>query len=268
MKILNDKFHNLNLVLTSRYYREFLKLLFTYGKVKRNERKTIKYLNHKITVSDCLSFIFQFKEMYVKGYYEFNSECKAPVIFDCGSNIGVSVLFFKDKYPDAIIKAFEADPNISELLNKNLTTNSVNDVEVISKAVWVNNEGIEFGLEGADASSIFSNNKKIRVPSIRLKDEIEMEGKIDLLKLDIEGAETEVIEDCKDSLGKIKNIFIEYHSFIGRDQNLDRILTVLKTNNFRYFIKTDEPRERPFINHKSKISPDMDLQLNIFAYRL
>jgi FkbM family methyltransferase len=268
MKILNDKFQNLNLVLTDKYYRVFLRLLFTYGKVKRNEEKTISYLNHKIIVADCLSFIFQFKEMYVKGYYEFNNESEIPVIFDCGSNIGVSILFFKDKYHNAIIKAFEADPNISELLNKNLVTNSVKNVEVIAKAVWVNNDGIELGLEGADASSIFSNNKKIRVPSVRLKDLIEKEDRIDLLKLDIEGAETEVIEDCKDSLGRIKNIFIEYHSFIGKEQNLDRILTVLKSNNFRYFIKTDEPREKPLINHKSKISPDMDLQLNIFAYRL
>lgn len=264
MQNFQNKF---NLFLHNKYYREFLKLLFRYGKVKRNEERTIKYLNHKIMVVDCLSFIFQFKEMYVKGYYEFNNESKAPVIYDCGSNIGVSVLYFKDKYPDAIIKAFEADPYISELLQNNLKNNSVKDVEVISKAVWINSEGTQFSIEGADAGSIFGNNKKVHVQSVRLKDLIEKESKIDLLKLDIEGAESEVIVDCKNSLKKVQNIFIEFHSFVNKEQKLDRILDVLKLNGFRYFIKTDEPKQRPFINHDSTISPGMDLQLNIFAYR-
>ena len=267
MKILKNKFNNLGLLFYNKYYREFLKLLFRYGKVKRNEERTIKYLDHKVTVADCLSFIFQFKEMYVKGYYNFKTGSEAPLILDCGSNIGISVLFFKDIYPNSTIRAFEADPHISELLQNNLRSNSVNNVEVIPKAVWINNEGIEFGTEGADGGSIFSSNKKIKVPSIRLKEVIDNEDSIDFLKIDIEGAETEVMEDCRNSLKNVKNIFIEYHSFIDKDQHLDKILNVLKLSGFRYFIKVDEPRQLPFINHNSTISPDMDLQLNIFAYR-
>ena len=268
MKILKNKFSNLKLFLTNKYYREFIKLLFRYGKTKRNEKRAIKYLNHKIMVADCLSFIFQFKEMYVKRYYEFKTERKAPLILDCGSNIGISVLFFRDVYPNSVIKAFEADPYISELLQYNLKNNSAGNVEVISKAVWINNQGIEFSSEGADGGSIFSSNKKIKVPSIRLKDVIENEDSIDFLKIDIEGAETEVIEDCRNSLKNVKNIFVEYHSFINKDQDLDKILNVLKINGFRYFIKADEPRQRPFINHNSTISQNMDFQVNIFAYRI
>ena len=267
MENLKNKSSNFNLLLHNKYYREFLKLFFRYRKVKRNEKRSIKYLNHKIMVADCLSFIFQFKEIYVKGYYDFKTESKTPIILDCGSNIGISILFFKDVYPNSVIKAFEADPHISELLLNNLKSNSVNNVEVISKAVWKNNDGIEFSLEGADAGSIFGNNKRVRVPSVRLKDIIEKESKIDFLKLDIEGAESEVIEDCKNSLMNIQNIFIEYHSFANEEQKLDRILNVLKLNEFRYFIKTDEPRQKPFINHDSVVSTGMDLQLNIFAYR-
>jgi len=33
-----------------------------------------------------------------------------------------------------------------------------------------------------------------------------------MLKIDIEGAEYDVLKDCEDSLENVKNIFVEYHS--------------------------------------------------------
>ena len=141
------------------------------------------------------------------------------------------------------------------------------DVEVFPKAVWINENGIEFGAEGADSGSIYSDSNKMKVESIRLKDFIDREESIELLKIDIEGAEVEVIQDCGESLGKVENIFIEYHSYLNHDQHLDKILNILTENNFRYFIRSDEQRVSPLINKKSTVNPSMDLQLVIFAYK-
>jgi FkbM family methyltransferase len=267
MNFLKSKFGNLSLFLNNKYYREFIRLLFKYGSVNRNEIRDIKFLNYNIKVPDCLSFIFQFKEIFVKEYYLFEPISKSPVIFDCGANIGISCIFFKKFFPNAKVKAFEADSSIAEILKNNLEKNSFQDVEVISKAVWIDNDGIEFGAEGSDSGSIYSNKNKIIVPSVRLKDIIEQEKSIDFLKMDIEGAEIKVIEDCDGSLNRVNNIFIEYHSFINKEQELEKILKVLTENQFRYFIKSDVPRTSPFINKLSNITPSMDLQLNIFAYR-
>ena len=267
MSLFESKFENLYLFLHNKYYREFVRLLFIYGFSPRNKPKQIKFLNYRIQVQDCLSFIFQFKEMFVKHYYMFHSNSESPLIYDCGANVGVSCLSFKKYFPNSKIKAFEADPAIAKLLKNNLNENSIMDVEVFPKAVWINENGIEFGAEGADSGSIYSDSNKMKVESIRLKDFIDGEESIELLKIDIEGAEAEVIQDCGESLGKVENIFIEYHSYLNHDQHLDRILNILTENNFRYFIRSDEQRVSPLINKKSTVNPSMDLQLVIFAYK-
>ena len=250
---------------TNSRHREFLKLTFLYGDKPRYIKDTIKISGFEINVIDYLSFIWQYKEIFVDEIYKFKTDSNSPIIFDCGANIGVSCLYFKKFYPESRIKAFEAVPEIADVLSSNL--NNINGIEVINKAVWINNDGIEISLEGADAASIYGNKNKVKVYSVRLKDLIDNEEKIDMLKIDIEGAEIDVMKDCKESLNNIENIFIEYHSFINQNQQLDEILKILTEKNFRYFIKQPVDRNVPFINRTNKNYPDMDLQLNIFAYK-
>ncbi len=251
--------------LTNSKYRTFLKLAFLYGDKPRYTKAKLKVLNFEISIVDYLSFIWQFKEIFVDEIYKFNSNTNSPVIFDCGANIGISCLYFKSIFPDSKIKAFEPDPKIAEVLSLNLKNKK--DIQVINKAVWVHNKGIEISLEGADAASIYSDKNKVQVGSVRLKDLIDLEKKIDMLKIDIEGAEIEVIKDCRENINKAENVFIEYHSFLNHAQELDLILKILTENKFRYFIKQPADRNIPFINKKNKNYPDMDLQLNIFAYK-
>ncbi len=252
---------------TDENYRQFMKLVFLYGEKPRYTIYTARFLNYKVEVPDCLSFIWQFKEIFIDKNYLFKTESKNPLIYDCGSNIGTSVLFFRNTYPNAKIKAFEAEPKIFSILKHNLESNNVHDVELFSKAVWINNDGIEITSEGADASSIFGEGEKTKAESIRLKELIEKEGSVDFLKMDIEGAETAVLKDCENSLAHVNNIFVEYHSFINKEQNLDGILKILSKNGFRYFVKSAVENKYPFLKKKSHYSPNMDLQTNIYAYR-
>ena len=96
----------------------------------------------------------------------------------------------------ATIKAFEADPDIARILKENLQKNNIKNVEVLNQAVWINDDSIEMSFDGLDGASIINKNNLTKVPSIRLKDLIEKELKIDMLKIDIEGAEYEVLKDC------------------------------------------------------------------------
>ncbi len=258
----------ISLTLKNENYREYLRLLLLYGKTPRYENRKIKFLNYKVTVPDCLSFIYQFKEIFVKQYYHFETTSPSPLIYDCGANIGISCLYFKKRFPAARIKAFEADVNIAGILRNNLEENNITEIDVISKAVWKDNGGLEFYSDTADAGSIYGKGNKIKVDSIRLRDKVEKEeSSIDFLKMDIEGAETEVIVDLGESISKIKNIFIEYHSFSDRGQNLDVILKSLSRYGFRYFINSVYERYSPFKNKINIQNPEMDLQLNIFAYK-
>ena len=82
--------------------------------------------------------------------------------------------------------------------------------------------GIDLTLEGEYGASVYSKRNATKVSSIRLKDLIEKEKIIDMLKIDIEEAEYNVLLDCKDSLSNVENIFIEYHSFANSNQNYPR----------------------------------------------
>jgi len=187
------------------------------------------------------------------------------VILDCGSNIGTSLLYFGKKYPNGKVIGFEADKRIAKISISNLARNSIYNVEVINSAVWTNNDGIEFSFEGADGGSIHGSTNIKRVNSVRLKDFLDKLEFVDFLKIDIEGAENVVLIDCCDSLTKVQNLFVEYHSYSKNRQSLSDILSVLEKNNFRYYIEHIRKNKQPFINKSKDLI--LDLQLNIFCYR-
>lgn len=253
--------------ITNPRQRTFMKLALLYGGKRRYKKGIINFEGFKFTVPDYKSFLWQYKEIFADENYKFNTDSEKPVIYDCGANVGTSCSYFKKKYPKAIIKAFEADPEISGYLKENLNANGLNDVEIIEKAVWINDNGVELNIEGADGSSIYSKGEKQKVSSICLKDLLDSESIVDMLKMDIEGAENDVIIDCGSSLKIVNNIFIEYHSYTNSQQKLSELLNVLEQNNFRYFIRNDASRNMPLVNKTNKSNPAMDLQLNIFGYR-
>ena len=260
-------FRGLFLFLKYPNQRRFMWLVFRYGDVARFKIKTIKINDFTIVVPDCLSFLWQYKEIFVEESYKFKSKERVSTIIDCGANIGLGLLYYRRNYPDSRIIAFEANPDISRILQENIDTNQLRDVEVHNQAVWINNDGVEISVGKADNSSIFGSGQKVKIPSVTLSSILEREQIIDFLKIDIEGAEKDVINSCGNLLRKVSNIFIEYHSFIDKKQELDNILSILTQNNFRYFIKPVNDRLQPFLNKTNKNSPEFDLQLNIYAYK-
>ncbi|MBC7571555.1 MAG: FkbM family methyltransferase, partial [Spirosoma sp.] len=93
------------------------------------------------------------------------------------------------------------------------------------------------------------------------------ETRIDMLKIDIEGAETAVLLDCRDALTNVQNMFIEFHAYIGHPQTLASVMQVLEEAGFRYYIDSSQGRTKPLVNHRYRGNEQMDVQLNIFAYR-
>ena len=254
-------------LLRSTEGRRLLGLALRYGNRPRNQTVDVAFGTYRFRVPDALSFIWQYREIFVDEFYKFSTTDPKPVIFDCGTNIGTSVVYFRQNYPNARIVAFEADEHISATLQENLRQNQISGVEVITKAVWTNDKGIWFGSDQADSASIFSQTDRKLVPSIRLRDVLLRETQIDMLKMDIEGAESAVLTDCHDALGHVQNLFVEFHAYLDHLQTLAEVMKVLEDNGFRYYINTSQYRHAPLVNHRYKGNDSMDLQLNIFAYR-
>jgi FkbM family methyltransferase len=181
--------------------------------------------------------------------------------------MGLSSLFFANNYPGSTIVAFEPDEKIFQVLLKNVNTYDLQNVTTLQKAVWNAETTLKFytdnGLAGS-VENICRKQEPTLVETQRLKNYLQRE--VDFLKMDIEGAEYPVLIDCKDELKNVRNIFIEYHSYIKKEQQLGDILELLKKAGFRYHIKESYSRTQPFIS-RSLICENMDMAVNIFGYR-
>lgn len=226
-----------------------------------------KVLGKDFLFHDNLSFLVTFDEIFTHELYKFKPSANNKIIIDCGANIGLSVLFFAINYPSHEIIAFEPDTYLFKLLSINIKNYNLKNVRLIQKAVW-NCEGeLEFytdGGMGGRINQIYQNKRSEKVKTIRLKDWLNTE--IDFLKIDIEGAEHQVIIDCKDKLNKINNLFFEYHNYINAKQDLHCLLEIIQHNNFQYYLKESAIRKRPFID-EDLICEIFDMAINVFCYR-
>jgi len=190
-----------------------------------------------------------YEDIFPGKEYEFNLKSKEPFIIDCGAHIGMSVIYFKQKFPNSEIIAFEPNPGNFKLLNINIKQNNLGKIKTVQKAVsskegyqkyYVSNEKTSpwtwgDSLKKNDWTDLSSH---IEVETVRLSSFINK--KVDLLKIDIEGAETEVIAEIEHKLKLVKNIVLEFHgSSINPKNQHEEILKILQKNNFGISIKQE-----------------------------
>ena len=182
--------------------------------------------------ADMHNFYWQAKQIFGEYLYHFSCDTDAPLILDCGAHIGIASLFFLDQFPKARVRAFEADSEIALMCDTNLRTCSRDSFDVEAKAVWINDDGVTFTNNKDDSGHIDSTlDGGIKVPSIRLKNAIENE-KIQLLKLDVEGAEYSVLEDCHAVLHLVERMIIEVHTLRPEEGSLGSLLAQLESLGF------------------------------------
>jgi FkbM family methyltransferase len=139
----------------------------------------------------------------------------------------------------------EADIDNVQVLKRMWSKNST--IKIIDKAVSKIDGDIDFWIQpgiGSVVSSIYSDDvfngensrKKIQIPSISPNTLIESyidEGSIDLMKVDIEGAEYDFFESITDeNLKKVKRFIIEFHR--NENYKVMNIITKLTGNDFRF----------------------------------
>lgn len=188
------------------------------------------------------------EEKFENEEYKTELTTDTPLIIDAGAHIGISVLYFKSVFPKSRIIAFEPEPNNFQLLEKNISVNNLTDVSTYNYALS-NYEGEAVLLTPFDSPkrAYWGNTlrkelwgpddpdtNEIRVQTIKLSTYIN--EKIDLLKLDIEGEETNVIKELEQA-GKfpfIKNIVLEFHKTISNSSANNRLLleNILLRNDY------------------------------------
>jgi len=222
-------------------------------------------LGFPFEVADGPSFYANYQEIFEREIYRFTASTPAPRIIDCGANCGQSTIYFKHLYPSARITAIEADPEIFRILEANVARRGYADVRLLHGAVTTQSGLVKFHHEGADAGRIRELSEAMcvyEVPSVAL-DELLGEP-VDLLKIDIEGAETGVLCESR-RLHMAAQLFVEHHGFAGDSQTLHSVLDCLQSAGFRYYLQTQFCAARPLV--EDAVHCGMDLQINVFAKR-
>jgi len=225
-----------------------LKHLFLVKLLRLNIQSEI-LLGQRVYFFNYTVFTWFFLENFVRREYLFTSTAKSPLIIDCGSNIGMATLFFKLQYPESRILAFEPDPKTFGMLKRNVEENHLTDVTLFNAALSANEGQIDFFVDpDLPGSPIMSTNplriskEKMRVRATILSKEITEE--VDFLKMDIEGAEVEVMNELGKSgkLALVREMVIEYHHHISPEvDHLSQILSLLESSGFGYQLHTSFP---------------------------
>ena len=191
------------------------------------------------------------------------------IVIDVGAHYGRYTLIAAKRIgPKGKVIAIEADPKNFDMLNKNIKLNELSAENVITLNYAASSIKSTVKLSIPDKkpgqtiySSIISNRapteKFIEVNANTL-DNLLQENKIPIeqvnwIKIDVEGAELEVLKGANDILSKSKDIslLIEIHNIENGKTLYEPIIDLLNNYNFKKeFEKVYESGERHLIAHK------------------
>lgn len=213
------------------YYERFV-FLFYLGYYSFKSKKLIK-------VRRKTSDFSIFRQIFIKKEYDFDLGFEPVTIIDAGANVGYASLWFAIKFKNSRIIAIEPEESNYSVLSENVS--SFKRIIPLKFALWYKETKLNIFDTGYDhwgyavresKSHSIGSTPTITINKILTKYNLE---KIDLLKIDIEGAEKELFEKGSQLwINKVSAIFIELHDRMkpGCTKALNKI--ILK-NNFKVY---------------------------------
>ena len=167
--------------------------------------------------------------------YQCDVDFEPKVIVDCGANIGLAAVYFKNRFPNAKVIAVEPEKENFELMVKNLE--QYPDVHCLRSGVWGKDanlvvEDIGNGNWGWVVREVDAPGANT-IPAVSIGKIMEMYNLtgIDILKIDIEGSEVDVFSrNYEQWLPAVKIIMIELHDRIIQGAAKSFFETLVKYN--------------------------------------
>jgi len=196
---------------------------------------SLKILGMKLEYSTGLKnhSLLILKEIFLNNIYTFtkvtNQKLKSlqekdgGVILDIGANIGIATAYFKNEYPSIRVIAIEASPINYNQLVKNIEVNKFKNIVTINKFVSRKIGQICFYHHKQKPGGSFGEGYKFADPSdteefdvetIKINDVIKGLKNI-VIKIDVEGAEYEILEDIalSENISEVLEIAAEVSTF-------------------------------------------------------
>jgi FkbM family methyltransferase len=181
------------------------------------------------------------REQYVRDHLIMNER---EVFVDVGANVGSHSLRVARNYAHIGVRviAIEAEPEAYKTLVQNIRRNNLTNIDAIKTAVSdhkgstvLNERSYDGARVGTGLHSImknvddgnFSLDNGLQIECDKL-DNIISSHRVDVMKIDIEGAEILALEGATNVLKQLRKIIVEIHG-----KNLERVKEILESNNFR-----------------------------------
>ena len=176
-------------------------------------------LRHDFVIRIPSTDVIVFRQVFDRREYDFEVRRAPQVIIDAGANVGLSALFFANKYPSARIIAVEPEARNFAMLANNVAPYA--NVTPVEAAVWSENTDLDvldpgighWGYLTRRSSDAVTGawRQKVRGFTVdRIMDDFGL-AHVDVLKLDIEGAEREVLDSPGAWIGRVDVIIAELH---------------------------------------------------------
>lgn len=206
---------------------------------------------HRYTVPK--KMIGPFRECFFDDQYlqkfDTGSFSKKPLIIDIGANVGYAALYFFRKFPLATVHSFEPMPFLQTMLHKHKQQFLQYDWEIHPYGLWKEEGELElFTTSTDDFTSVsgvmkFPDSDKTLKVKVRQLDQFIHEhtiDRIDMLKLDCEGAEYEILFTLSDEgYNKVQRIAMETH--VTEEHHTEELVDFLRKKGFTvaYITKTE-----------------------------
>ena len=139
-----------------------------------------------------------------KAEYWLPEELEPKVIFDIGGNIGIAARYLAHRFPRATVHSFEPIPQNCQLLERNVADANI---RVHPYALGARSQTAEFHVLGAEQgrwgyySLTRRGDSSVRAEVRSVTDVLsELGDAVDIIKLDVEGAEREIIGAFRDEV--------------------------------------------------------------------
>lgn len=202
-----------------------------------------------LIIADSITARQLFDEIFIYESYRLSKTLKQRIIVDVGANIGFFTLYARQKMPNAKIFAIEADPYNYKILRENIRVNPIiSNVHCFNFAVFGDEIRTSFFCNTTSGwSSLFPTPeaKEIKVNTISFSKFCNNNNikQIGFLKIDVEGAEYDIILNDKDFFSVfINEIYLEidnkprdkrynFNDLMNRLRDNYRQIRVIKTKN-------------------------------------
>jgi len=172
---------------------------------------------------------FAFVDIFLDDVYGLrNATSEYASILDIGANVGFFSLYARMRFPNAVIHAYEPNLKLVPFLNHQA---SLAKAQVFLEAVGAENGKIKLvhARESLQTRSVLDSRGEI--PQIAFSEAMKrMGGKVDLVKLDCEGAEWSILSDSK-AWRNVARLTMEYHLF-EQQQTHDEIVSLIEAAGF------------------------------------